>query len=58
MMEEYNTHRHTHTDTYVHMDILLLTLVFASMEAPASINTLTASAVPYMAANIRAVLPS
>ena len=50
-MQEYNTH--THTD--VHMDILLLTMSFASIEAPASISTLITSALPLRAANMRAV---
>ena len=54
MMEEYNTHTHTHT--HVHMDILLLTLFFASVEAPAFSDNLTASAWPFHAANMSAVI--
>ena len=42
MMQKYNTHRHRH----VQMDIPLLTLFFASVEAPASSNTLTVSEWP------------
>ena len=49
-MQEHNTH------THVHMDILLLTLSFASMEAPASRSTLITSALPLAAAHISAVL--
>ena len=41
-MQEHNTHTHTH----VHMDILLLTVDFASIAAPASISSLTISALP------------
>ena len=52
MMEEYNKFTHTH----VHMDILLLTKSFASVEAPASSSNLTVSALPLEAANISAVL--
>ena len=44
-MQEYNTH------TNAHMDILLLTLFFASIEAPASSNTLTVSEWPLAAAH-------
>ena len=53
MMQEYNTH--THTQTHVHMGILLLTGAVATMEAPASINNLTTSALPLLAANRSAV---
>ena len=42
-MEEYNTHTNTQTNTHVHMDSLVLTLFFASMEAPASSSNLTVS---------------
>ena len=49
-MQEYNT------NTHVHMDILLLTLSFASVEAPALSNNLIMSALPLLAANMRAVL--
>ena len=42
-MQEYNTHTQAHTRTHVHMDILLLTVVFASMEAPASSSNLITS---------------
>ena len=48
-MQEYNTH------THVQMDILLLTVDFASMEAPAPSSNLIMSAVPFMAAHMRAV---
>ena len=51
MMEEYNKRTHTH----VHMDILLLTLCFASIKAPASSNSLKISALPFLAANMSAV---
>ena len=37
------------------MNILLLTLFFASMEAPASINNLIVSALPLRAAHVSAV---
>ena len=52
MMQEYNTHIRTHT--YVHMDILLLTVIFASIKAPASSSSLTAllSAARYGTADI------
>ena len=53
-MQEYNTNTHTH----VHINILLLTVDFASMEAPASSSTLTVSALPLMAAHMRAVILS
>ena len=55
MMQEYNTHTHTHTHTHVHMDIPLLTLVFASIKAPATSSSLTVSAVPCLAATRSAV---
>ena len=51
MMEVYNTH------TYVNMDILLLTLFFASIKAPASSSNLTTSEWPLEAAMIRGVWP-
>ena len=50
MMEEYDTH------THVHMDILLLTLLFGSVEAPASSSNLTTSALPLLAALTSAAL--
>ena len=50
-MQEYNTHTHTNVD----MDILLLTIPFASIEAPASRSTLITSAWPLRAANMREV---
>ena len=53
-MQEYNTHTHTHT--HVHMDILLLTAVFASMEAPAPSSNLITSVRPFWAANRSEVL--
>ena len=57
--EEYNTHTHIHTHTCAkHIDILLLTLFFASISAPASRSNLTESPLPFSAANIRAVLLS
>ena len=52
MMQEY---KHTHTCAYGYF---LLTVVFASIKAPASSSSLTVSAVPYWAANMRAVLLS
>ena len=67
MMEEYpspHTHTHTHTHTHIHthiyvnMDIVLLTVFFASIEAPASIRTLVTSLWPSRAACMRAVSPS
>ena len=45
----------THTHTYVHMDILLLTVDSASIAAPASISNLTVSEWPLRAAHMRAV---
>ena len=54
MMQEYSTHKHTNTP--VHIDILVLTPSFASVEAPASSNNLTISALPVLAAQMRAVL--
>ena len=53
-MEQYNTHTHTHV--HMDMDFLLLTSSFASIEAPASSNTLRVSALPLWEANMRAVL--
>ena len=52
MIEVYNTH------TYVNMDILLLTLFFASIKAPASSSNLTTSEWPLKAAMIRGVSSS
>ena len=54
-----SSHTHTPTQTYIYVntDILLLTLFFASIEAPASISILTTSVLPLLAASIRAVLP-
>ena len=50
---------HTHIHTYENMDIVLLTLFFASIEAPASasIRTLVTSAWPLQAAHMRGVHP-
>ena len=57
MMKEYNTHTHSQIHTCAkHMDILLLTLLLASMSAPAARSKLTMSALPSMTACMRAVL--
>ena len=48
---------HTHTHIYENMNIVLLTLHFASIEAPASSSNLVTSIWPLEAAHMRAVLP-
>ena len=47
---------HTHTHTYENIDIVLLTLHFASIEAPASSRTLVTSALPWQAADRKSVV--
>ena len=50
-------HTHTHTHTSVNTDIILLTVSFALIEAPASTRNLVTSAWPLQAAHMRGVHP-
>ena len=55
MVEEYNTHTQTHTCAK-HIDILLLTLFFASIAAPAPRSNLTMPVWPILEDSKSAVL--